>query len=111
MNTKHTPGPWQVNPNWLNIGSGNRHLAVEVPLAGCGFGLVASLENSFTRESQDANARLIAASPELFEACLEIVKTAVVQKDESGECVGVLVTHEAFSWAMDAIAKATGETL
>lgn len=104
MKTKHTPGPWQVNGSWLNIETGNRHTAVESVLPG-GFGMVASLEHSFTRESEEANARLIAAAPELLEALKELVN------DGECYCADNVASKETCRHckARAAIAKAQGE--
>lgn len=63
--TKHTPGPWHVTSEWLNTSSGIYHVAIEASLPN-GFGLITSLEHTFDRERQDANARLIAAAPTMF---------------------------------------------
>ena len=55
---KHTPGPWRMNTRGdlpIYAGDAPNHELVAVALKG---------------ESQEANARLIAAAPELF-ACLK----------------------------------------
>ena len=67
-NTKHTPGPWftceqvkQPHPHALvGIGNGSTHVAyVSVTPA-----------NAF---EADANARLIAAAPDLLDACESVI--------------------------------------
>lgn len=76
--TKHTPGPWKVDYNW----------AVKDYLGG----LVCS--------PNEANARLIAAAPEMLEALKGLV-----------QLVDAHVGEEAENWnreARAAIAKATG---
>lgn len=56
--TKHTPGPWKIDGNQVKwIDHGKWHC-------------VASVNNKLlTQGGNEANARLIAASPELLEAC------------------------------------------
>ena len=92
---KHTPGPWVIERvdkqyydshtgqpsstlSWMNIDSGGRTVASA---------------HSFT-ENMEANARLIAAAPEMLEALQEI---------ERG-----VSTLDAARIAAKAIAKATG---
>lgn len=81
MTAKHTPGPWHV-ANGVQI-RGAREQIAKVWMMRGGEG--------------NANARLIAAAPELLEA-LQFVMTA------SGEQLST-----AFEQAQAAIAKATGE--
>lgn len=66
---EHTPGPWRLDSYGVITGGSNYHTSVAV---------VASCNNSCklpTRTypapgtTQHANARLIAAAPELLEAC------------------------------------------
>lgn len=70
MNTKHTPGPW-------NLESGPHKTATGAPAdwsVTCSKGIVAMLIDDDTvgpRYERDANAALIAAAPEL----LSVVKT------------------------------------
>lgn len=52
--TKHTPGPWRVHGELIN--SDSREIAV--------------IEN-YSSKRDGANARLIAAAPELLEALIE----------------------------------------
>ena len=93
MNTKHTPGPWRVqrqNPSpttgeWMISGANPGYLA---EVRDCGSGDV------------QANARLIAAAPDLLDA----LKDALCAL----ECCGK--DYPAASKAKAAIAKATGET-
>ena len=72
MNTKHTPGPWTIG----RIGDGTEHTA---PIEGAGTTVGYVEMHSFdddetTTPEQAANARLIAAAPDLLEAltdCLD----------------------------------------
>lgn len=89
MKTQHTPGPWTFNET--------------IPR------MVSSKEGYITRDicrmdastmsalEQDANARLIAAAPDLLEALQYLMVAHGEQLDQ------------AFQMAQEAIAKATGE--
>lgn len=92
MMSKHTPGPWSIqrqNPSpttgeWMVAGKSPGYLA---EVRDCGSGPV------------EANARLIAAAPDLLEA-LEALITAV-----DASMYGMAIHN-----ARAAIAKAKGET-
>ncbi len=98
--SKHTPGPWKVirDGNDLSVRSANSrdtgkitHLDIAENIGGLRPG------PDFTDRSEaKANARLIAAAPDLLEALQRLVKA---------------VDPESTGWdeAVDAIAKATGE--
>lgn len=67
MDTKHTPGPWHVTGKhaecevrYVGVDTSDRHSQQIATLYG------------FGGEQQEANARLIAAAPELLEAIQEI---------------------------------------
>lgn len=96
--SKHTPGPWEVGSAFDNYGeieiaiermtpAGN--LVVAVALGGL--------------QGQDANAKLIAAAPDLLAALQAIVKSLVDQDDE-----GMIEHAQQMIDARAAIAKATG---
>lgn len=101
---KHTPGPWGLEtvPTSCGIchkvgpfppnreGEKNRHA--------CLYSDYPSPDNAADRELL-ANARLIAAAPELLEALLAIVGDKGVQR----------VNSDLLNQALTAIAKATGE--
>jgi hypothetical protein len=95
--SKHTPGPW----TWQE-GDGN-----EMPklIAGdkevCNFGDDTTYYPSKGEPPNDADARLIAAAPELLEALRHIEGVALA--DEPRDLPGIVQTARA------AIAKATGE--
>jgi len=94
--TKHTPGPWTV-------GEGDRELLVLVDLGGCGDGLICSV----ARPRYGANARLIAAAPDMLAALEGLVCVL-------GECgltwpSGTPIAEDSIQQAELAIAKATGE--
>lgn len=103
MTAKHTPGPWAVLPEEAD----KDYLRIRGTRLGCRY-KVANVHMPRLWESHDvlrdhenaeswANARLIAAAPELLEA-LQFVMTAF------GEQLST-----AFEQAQAAIAKATGD--
>lgn len=89
MNTKHTPGPWHVTGKGLSrYVEGRVRPGVLQEVAWCGATEVS--------EQMEANARLIAAAPELLEQLQEMVRLA----EHEG--------WEGFEKARAAIEKATG---
>ena len=60
----HTPGPWTVDVSHMYgaINAGKRHVAL------ANFYNCHDEEMRVTREQQEANAQLISAAPDLFEA-------------------------------------------
>ena len=89
MEKKHTPGPWEVR----KTASGNPFIyAGQLNVAG-----VAMVRAGVDSATAEANARLIAAAPELLEALIQAVAWI------EGEITAV----NALSKAHAAIAKAT----
>ena len=100
---KHTPGPWE--PTKLNSAPLGLW-AVNAPGYGGRNPLVCGMEYSkggpILHAESEANARLIAAAPELLEALQSVVTHWTSQFERSG--------HKAPSWCIQAraaIAKAT----
>jgi hypothetical protein len=103
MSTQHTPGPWKVGQHLGSLSSfcvhmdaGDKGRGSEIVEAVCGL----------DTDQRLANARLIAAAPDLLEALQEMVSIVAIHQD---------ATNTKFAWAeMEvanaAIAKATGET-
>ena len=60
----HTPGPWKVDRPYIR-GAGR---------------VIASLESGRNEGEDAANARLIAAAPELFEALRDIYAALVIEE-------------------------------
>ncbi len=85
---KHTPGPWQ----WT------QHFDPTISIYRDGFGQIARLYDSSAGTGK-ANARLIAAAPDLLAALIEIVSA-----DDAHE-----LTQKHIESARAAIAKATGK--
>ena len=79
MNTQHTPGPWEVSndhkPSPYIIRQDGRFT---------GFASVKFhdfLKNERARQEQEANARLIAAAPELLAALERLIKSSLAVSD------------------------------
>ncbi len=92
MNTsKHTPGPWEyhISDHGLDVYGQKKHV--------CG-------EGWYPREEKEANARLIAAAPELLDAC-ESIQAAWVRTD-TGKDVAIAY---AMKMITAAIRKTKGE--
>jgi len=88
--TKHTPGPWRLNGTLITA---QDDMAVKVAsVHGGAIGAVPALE-------QEANARLIAAAPELLETASTIADMLVADGGEATTRLRALRV---------AIAKATG---
>lgn len=106
--SKHTPGPWDLLPlaacQAVQAGPDNRicHLPDHVEFDGSPCGSIESQDK--TQDEIDANARLIAAAPELLEALQRIMHYA-----NTGASVCDVNTSEQpeFIAAREAIAKAT----
>lgn len=96
---KHTPGPWYIyegNPNWIMAVDPDDdtpwHVAKTEPNAGPG-------------DATPANARLIAAAPDLLEACQAVADVCADDSERRMEPDG----YTALELVLAAIAKATGE--
>lgn len=101
---KHTPGPWEflygVNDKWDSS---------RVVAGGYGFSAPYRLEPGSGRDPvQDADNRLISASPDLLEACeaaLAYIPNSVVRSWPPG----FELKAKALELLRSAIAKATGQ--
>lgn len=105
---KHTPGPWRYCmfadhlPDYV-IKTGNRRLAKVNMFA-------ANPENSYNRDvaEGEANARLIAAAPELLSACERMMVGLLKQSTPTCEWYEG-IEYDGAEEARSAIAKARGE--
>lgn len=73
----HTPGPWKAYPEALFNGT---HVAGRCPIVRAGYLRIARVDRiSISSRKMDQegefNARLIAAAPDLLEACREVLDT------------------------------------
>ncbi len=75
--TKHTPGPWITEEGWRELG--RITVSAATTKTAKERGLIASTDGTPFREQEQANARLIAAAPELLAA----LKIALGQMEES----------------------------
>jgi hypothetical protein len=103
MTTHHTPGPWAFSQS-TEYGDTRFYVAQAdgapyTPHYSDVATLIAETVNDERKSIQEANARLIAAAPELLEALQHLMVAHGEQLDY------------AFQQAQDAIAKATGENL
>jgi len=92
METKFTPGPWAKDSNYC---VGPRSVEDDQS-----YGMVIPVADVYG-EHRDADARLIAAAPELLAALNRLVKVALVRGADTG-------TGSAYAESVAAIAKATG---
>lgn len=109
MEHKHTPGPWRVGRHFTDD-EGYREIAIEATVRGIEC-VPASVVLQFANYGgmQEANARLIAAAPELLEALKGLDEAycragAELTKEERHEDRLRLIAARA------AISKATGAT-
>ena len=103
--TKHTLGPWHVStppPNGEQIIGNEKGMMVAVVTTGVG------LHNNTTTTL--ANARLIAAAPDLLEALDYVIRDLELRSNfKTGNDKGLVdIGRGAYSQAKAAIAKATG---
>ena len=107
MNTQHTPGPWTIEDAGESDIKGEKYwdCEIRVPHRASIVRLMDSHhceEFGFSAEETQANARLIAAAPDLLAALEEIYR-------EFGDMGGPEGWSESVMKARAAIAKAKGE--
>lgn len=103
---KHTPGPWQV------FGEEKLEQEYRIRIDSISDGVVRSGPVAFAKSygplwpsslpESEANARLIAAAPDLLEACRTIFGSLKWEESRSG------TTYNGYEQLAAAIAKATG---
>ena len=91
-----TPGPWAVVGNRTKYVEARLISGLIQEVAACG----PTAADKGYGPQQEANARLIAAAPDLLEALIELADCGAEAWGEDRPCV---------KWARAAIAKATGE--
>jgi hypothetical protein len=98
MNTKHTPGPWVVKnsgeSNYFTIADSQANWLMQIQHNGEQYAVV-----------QDANARLIAAAPELLESLIYFCENIELSKLNVRKDFSLLNAH---AGALKAIRKAKG---
>ena len=87
---EHTPGPWTMG----NIRPGDKEIIIEEPSVSVDY-------DDVDHKEQEANAQLIAAAPELLEACKE---ASIVLKDE--QIVPITSIKKTYNKLQQAITKA-----
>lgn len=104
MNAQHTPGPWSNTPMqetvWAQDGQVQVAKVSDMPWA----------NGKSDWLTEQANARLIAAAPDLLDALGDMLEAYAPGADHSvaGSPAGENVLHPAVKAARAAIAKATG---
>lgn len=118
MSTKHTPGPWSAYNKFSGLTLSNWRVSEGNSTPGIGIG-VAIMSGNRSDEIEQANARLIAAAPELLEALTELLDFAIEANNRIPSpgtredlaagfgCNPFMVAQ--FKKARAAIAKATAE--
>ncbi len=110
--SKHTPGPWRFSDNtkWWKTNP----FSVTVPKKGVHGTAVANIpaRATISMEEAQANARLIAAAPDLLEALDSLARYAdtcelFIKETHPGKAAAL---RERVTNARAAIAKATGES-
>ena len=104
MTAKHTPGPWTLHPTAL-------HPAVRsVGTPGAGPRRICTVGSMNGNPVDKANARLIAAAPELLDALIALLGVAPSKAPGAGLIVGAEEKHaNALQAARAANKKATGD--
>lgn len=103
--TMFTPGPWRVSLSDATDVNGDTSFS---PIGGCGCcdSPWANPPEQERRAERDANARLISAAPELYEALQELLE---VSGDAKPRKRSLLRHTDAKDAARAALAKARGE--
>lgn len=102
----HTPGPWNVTRYGLQVYDKDLNLITKIEQLAC-IGGSDDLAAQRASDREQANARLIAAAPELLDAaiqCLAALGSVDVHGYQNSRCKG-----KAIEQARAAIAKAKGE--
>lgn len=99
MTQKYTPAPWIINNEFkTSINNGNKHIAM-VNYYKCG-----NPEIDVYGEEHEANARLIAAAPEMLKALEEIIFLV-----ENGH-INISGIQSQYQKIRETVAKAKGES-
>jgi hypothetical protein len=108
--TKHTPGPWKAQPREFPEGQWFLEGQWEVVSTCENERLIAEAAPHIDSDSEEANARLIAAAPELLEALVGLMRVMPVLPADAKTVRGIEQQYDAaHRAARAAIAKATGD--
>jgi hypothetical protein len=103
--SKHTPGPWRAQPR---EGFEGQWEVVSTCKTGR---LIAAAAPHIDGDPDEANARLIAAAPELLKALVDLMRVMPVLPEAAKTIRGIEQQYDAANRAARAaIAKAKGET-
>jgi len=97
--SKHNPGPWRVD--------GEAHDMAGSAIIRDAGGFPVASTRSWIKEQHDANARLVAAAPDLFKACKRQVVN-IEQWLETGVPASADESQQIYNALKAAIAKAEG---
>ena len=106
--SKHTPGPWLQEGNWVYAEGDPIRLSGGKEIRPNAFTLSVSAGPDRTREEAEANARLIAAAPDLLEVAqrsADALRSAGIEPRATSDNPLEWLLHQTEA----AIAKATGE--
>ena len=95
---KHTPGPWEVKYEFNVMDRKGRNIAA------CG-GFMTNVDSDNVHAEKIANARLVSAAPEMYEA-LENVCTEICSERDRAECPN---GYNSNCYVLKALRKARGE--
>jgi len=73
---KHSPGPWVIDQNAAIVNPKVGHMVYAEGCDGYNGHLICDLKHAYS-DNQTANATLIAASPDLLDACEQILGLSV----------------------------------
>lgn len=96
---KHTPGPWTLEYDYSLVmpAKDGNHIVTAGPIG----------PDESSREEKRANARLIAASPELLEILIELVRLIEYPKRSLIDRDGDMIQKPSLKKAKKSIQKAT----
>lgn len=97
---QHTPGPW-IWQHWPD--------GVDAVAQASTLGTIATIQSGAFADEDQANARLIAAAPDLLEACKKLIEWDDREKDHAIDFwARVGLCKEAFEAMRAAVTKADG---
>lgn len=99
MKSEHTPGPWETNTLYSKVITPTKEI--------CDVSVNAN-EEGFTYDEWRANARLIAAAPDLLEALEGFEKAFEISNERYVDWVPTSELIDAFHHALNIINKAKG---